>query len=311
MKLKLEQLQKIWDFISAQKTITICTHIDPDGDTVGTAIALKEFIENNTDVEQVRISGGDIPPMFNFISSDIENNVDDEYFNNSQVIVVDTSNKKRVWDKRVTTKDAIKFDHHKEQEEWLMGIGGDYWPACGQLIAEIAFMLDLKWTEKARVGVTTAIVTDTENFTQRNIGPKTFEVMTKMLDAGHNYLDIVPKLLPSADEVKTINRFLIKVNYDYDDMVVFFSKESVPRNIYRTMVAAVSSVSDREVTLFVAGSDTPGMLRGGLRSKGNVDVSKIAEALGGGGHNASAGFKLPKETNLEDIMKIVKKFINK
>ncbi|NQZ29189.1 MAG: DHH family phosphoesterase [Mycoplasmatales bacterium] len=309
MKLKIEKLREIWDFISAQKTITICTHIDPDGDTVGSSIALKEFIENNTDVEQVRISGGDIPPMFDFISSDIENNVEDEYFYNSQVIVVDTSNKARVWDKRVVTKEAVKFDHHKDHEEWLMGIGGDNWPACGQLLAEIAFMLELKWTEKARVGISTAIVTDTENFTQRNIGPETFNVMAKMLKDGHNYLDVVPKLLPSAEESKAISECLSQVSYDHPEVAIFYTKEKVSRDIYRATVAAVSSVSDREVTLFVAEADVPGMLRGGLRSKGNVDVSKIAEALGGGGHHASAGFKVPNTTTLEELMKVVKEHI--
>ncbi len=309
MKIKLEELQRIWVFIETQKTITICTHIDPDGDTVGTAVALKEFIENNTNVEQVRISGGDIPPILDFIASDIEDNVEDEYFNNSQVIVVDTSNKSRVWDKRVITKESVKFDHHKESEEWLMGIGGDHWPACGQLLAEIAYMLKLKWTEKARIGISTAIVTDTENFTQRNIGPETFEVMAKMLKDGHNYLQVIPKLLPSAKEAEAINKVLSKVSYEYENMVVFFSDEKVGSDIYRAAVGAVSSVSDRELTLFVSPSPKPGVLRGGLRSKGNIDVSKIAEALGGGGHHASAGFKAPIGTSLEEIMKVIKEHI--
>ncbi|TCG10376.1 DHH family phosphoesterase [Mycoplasma todarodis] len=309
MKLKLKELQRIWAYISSQKTITICTHIDPDGDTVGTSIALKEFIENNTDVEQVRISGGDIPPMLDFISADIEDDIEDEYFYNSQVIVVDTSNKARIWDKRVVTKEAVKFDHHKETEEWLMGIGGDDWPACGQLLAEIAYMLELKWTEKARVGISIAIVTDTENFTQRNIGPETFNVMAKMLKDGHNYLDVVPKLLPSAKEAEAINKVLSQVSYEYENMVVFFSNDEVTSDIYRAAVGAVSSVSDREVTLFVAPYAGTNILRGGLRSKGNVDVSKIAEALGGGGHHASSGFKAPLGTSLEEIMKVIKEHI--
>ncbi|TCG11911.1 DHH family phosphoesterase [Mycoplasma marinum] len=308
MKIEIQKIQKIWDFISSQKYITICTHVDPDGDTIGTSIALKEFIENNTSVKEVRISGGDMPEMFNYITNDIEDDVDDEYFNKSQVIVVDTSNKARIWDERVVTKDSIKIDHHKEQEEWLMGIGGDYWPACGQLLAEMAFMLNLKWTEKARIGITTAIVTDTENFTQRNIGFKTFDVMTQMLKDGHNYLDVIPKLLPSAEETKLINSFMKYVTYE-KDMIIFYTTEYVPRSIYRTLVARVSSVSDVEVTLFIGGTPKPGMLRCGLRSKGNVDVSVIAESLGGGGHHASSGFKVPSDTKLEDIVRVVKKYI--
>ncbi len=309
MKLEIKKIKEIWAYIKAQKTITICIHINPDGDTIGTAVALKEFIEKNTKVEKVKISGGDIPPMFNFIANEIDDNVEDEYFNNSQVIVVDTSNKKRVWDKRVITKEAIKFDHHKDQEEWLMGIGGDYWPACGQLLAEFAFMLNLKWTEKARVAITSAIVTDTENFTQRNISSSTFEVMSKMLKDGHNYLKVIPKLLPSAEETKLINNFLENITYE-KDMVIFYTIEKIPTNIYRTLVARVSSVSDKEVTLFIGGSEKEGQLRCGLRSKGNVDVSIAAEALGGGGHYTSSGFKVSIKMSLNEIIKKVKENLN-
>ncbi len=300
-------VKEIWDFIAKQETITICTHIDPDGDTIGSAVALKELIELNTNVKEVRISGGDISKSFDFISKNIEDNVDDEFFHQSQVIVVDTSNKARVWDQRVITNEAVKIDHHKDVEEWLMKIGGDHWPACGQVIAEMAFMLNLKINSRFIEGVTTAIVTDTENFTQRNISSDTFAVMSKLLKE-NNYLKTIADLLPTAEETKMLNKFLSLVKYT-DKMIILATEEVIPASIYRKLVGQLSSIKDKEVTLSIGKEENGKFYRCGLRSKGNVDVSLIAEAMGGGGHHSSSGFKLSVENSIEEIISKVKKLI--
>ena len=50
------------------------------------------------------------------------------------------------------------------------------------------------------------------------------------------------------------------------------------------------SIRGAEAALFLKESPTPGVVRGNLRAKGDVDVSAVARAMGGGGHRAAAGF---------------------
>lgn len=100
------------------------THIDPDGDTIGSSLALKCLINENFSNINVRISGDKNPSYLSFLEQ--AENVEDEFFNKSLKIVVDTSTIKRIFDKRVVTKEAIKIDHHHKENEWLMEIGGDH-----------------------------------------------------------------------------------------------------------------------------------------------------------------------------------------
>ena len=186
-----KEIIQIWNKIKEYKKVTICTHVDPDGDTIGTAVALKEIILSNIRNIEVKISGDKYPRYLSFLDNDI---VENSYFNESLKIVYINKIKR---DKRVIPHKSIKIDHHKNEEEWLIAIGGDHC-ATGQIIWKMVNLLNLKVNQKVYDSI---IWTDTEGLTQRNISKETFNVIDSIKIDKSNLLK---KMELSKDELTHI-----------------------------------------------------------------------------------------------------------
>ena len=299
----MEQLYKqIWNKIKESKKIVILTHINPDGDTIGTAVALKHLILDNTDIKEVKISGSKVP---SFLSTVDENeDVSDEFFNEAQVIVVDTSNKRRVFDQRVITKETIKIDHHHEEEKWLLGVGGDHWPATGEVLFELAIANELEVSKRVMEALFIAIWTDTSGLTQRNISERTIELMNE-LDVDKT--SIIKSLQPPKHILELIEELKKEIVVD-QGVAVFISKKEIENEYLRLVTDALSSSGNFKAYIGYVMTDE-NYMRGSLRSK-NIDVSVLAKKLGGGGHESSAGFRTIKDDELKTLISKVKNMVN-
>ncbi|QJG66201.1 phosphoesterase [Mycoplasma phocoeninasale] len=295
------QFEQFWDYVQKSKYITLCTHIEPDGDTLGSAIALRELIKLNcSDVEEVRISGGDYPRNLQFIIDEPISLVSDEYFNKSLKIVVDTSTKSRIFDQRIVTEESLKLDHHPHENKWLFEIGGDNWPATGQLIVNLVKALNLKTNEKCLEGLAMSIVTDTEYFKERNISDETFYNMGFLLEKGLDYNKLLMSMHANEEEnsqiIKAIQNIKEKGNTTYTIL-----KESIKNDVVRPLVAKVTDLSNTEVTIvFMKKED--GNIRCSIRSKSYINVSKIAKHFGGGGHFSSSGFIIDTFDKVDEVI---------
>ena len=294
-----KEIIQIWNKIKEYKRVTICTHVDPDGDTIGTAVALKEIILSNIRNIEVKISGDKYPRYLSFLDgNDI---VEDSYFNESLKIVVDTSTKSRIWDKRVITCESIKIDHHKNEEKWLIAIGGDHWPATGQIIWKMINLLNLKVNQKVYDSIFVSVWTDTEGLTQRNISKVTFDVIDSIkIDK----LNLLKKMELSKNElihIKTLEgKMIIK-----DNIASLVTNDYVSNDYLRQMTGMLSNKKGFEVYIGITKAKD-NTFRGELRSKGKVDVSKIAESFGGGGHFSSSGFKTEDYISALDVVKTLR-----
>ena len=295
-----KKFKEIWKIISNAKYITICTHTQPDGDTLGCAIALKELIKlnckNNVDV---KISGGDYPRNLTFLIKEPISLVSQEYFDKSLKIVVDTSTKKRIFDQRVIPKESLKLDHHPNEEKWLYEIGGDYWPAEGQVITLMTKSLNLKVNDIVLEGLAVAILTDTEFFRERNITNETFDMMSFLMSKGLDYLSLVQKMQMNVNENKLI--FNGCKNIQSRGIVSWIiTDDIIPNDIAKPLVSKLGELVDTEV--WVAFMKQENHFRCSIRSKKSFDVSKIAKYFGGGGHFNSAGFVIENIDKINDVI---------
>ncbi|MBN4089652.1 DHH family phosphoesterase [Mycoplasma enhydrae] len=299
MNLK-DKFTKFWEYINSHNKITLCTHVEPDGDTLGSAIALKHLIELNADNKEVKISGGDYPRNLLFLIEDKIDLVEDSFFNNSLKIVVDTSTKSRIFDSRVNTQEALKIDHHPFEGKWLFEIGGDYWPATGQLIVDMIKELNLKTNSKVLEGLAIAIITDTEYFKERNIDFKTFENMAFLLKNGLNYASLIKNMQLNTEENNIIFNSLKNINTK--GIVSYIIVEDIVSNdIVRPLVAKFVDLVNTEVSLAYL-KRKQGDYRCEIRSKTIFDVSKIASYFGGGGHFNSSGFIQKDIKNINEVL---------
>ncbi|MCK5945700.1 MAG: DHH family phosphoesterase, partial [Mycoplasmataceae bacterium] len=253
-------LKDIWNKIKESKRITILTHVNPDGDTIGSAVALKHLILDNIKNIEVKISGDRVPEYLSIVDENDE--VSDEYFNSSQVIVVDTSNKKRVFDQRVVTKESIKIDHHHDEEEWLIGIGGDNWPATGEVLYELAVVNTLTISERSMEGIFVAIWTDTEGLTQRNFTSRTKEIVELLKIDKEKMLS---SLKPS-EEILNLIATLDKEVVVKDGVAFLYYDKEINNDYLRKIVGELSNQYKQEV--FLSLIKTKNTFRGSLRSKG-------------------------------------------
>ncbi|WP_427902782.1 DHH family phosphoesterase [Metamycoplasma alkalescens] len=303
MQLK-DKFIEFWRYIEKAKKITLCTHIEPDGDTLGSAVALKNLILLNTKNKEVKISGGDYPRNLVFLEEDEKIGlVDDSFFNESLKIVVDTSTIKRIFDQRVISKEALKIDHHHCENEWLFEIGGDFWPATGQIVAKLAKDLNLQVNKKVVEALAVAIITDTEFFKERNVNAETFECMQYLLENNLAYNQLLKKMQLNQEENDFIFNAIknIKSNGIISYLVV---NEVVSNGLARPLVAKFTEMSSTEISLvFLKRKEND--YRCEIRSKTNYDVSKIAAYFLGGGHFNSAGFIQKDLSNLDAILKYI------
>ncbi|MBU4693212.1 DHH family phosphoesterase [Mycoplasma sp. CSL7491-lung] len=304
----VKQLKKFWEIISQAQYITLCTHIEPDGDTLGSAVALKELILlNSTKIKEVKISGKDYPRNLSFLLKEEENLVSNEFFNKSLKIVVDTSTKSRIYDHRVITQESIKIDHHPFENEWLFEIGGDNCPATGQLIAMLIKHLNLKTNNLSLEGAAVAILTDTEFFKERNITSETFEAMKVLFEHNLNYSSLLIKMQLNNEELNTIwkvcNNKKVVENVTYT-----VSNDIITNDIVRPLVAKFVEISNTDITIAFLKREQ-GDYRVEIRSNGSFDVSIIARKFGGGGHHNSSGFIIKNKDEIDKVINYINNLI--
>lgn len=299
------KFREIWKIISNAEYITLCTHTQPDGDTLGCAIALQELIKlnckNNVDV---KISGADYPRNLSFLIKEPISLVNQEYFDKSLKVVVDTSTKKRIFDQRVIPEESLKLDHHPCEEKWLYEIGGDYWPAEGQVITLLVKTLNLKVNNIVLEGLAVAILTDTEFFRERNITSETFDMMSFLMSKGLNYLDLVQKMQMNPNENKLI--FNACKDIKTEGIVSWIiTDDIIPNDIAKPLVSKLGELVDTEV--WIAFMKQENYFRCSIRSKKSFNVSQVAKHFGGGGHFNSAGFVIKEIREVNNAINYINK----
>ncbi|ENY69620.1 Phosphoesterase DHH family protein [Mycoplasmopsis bovigenitalium 51080] len=299
-----QKFKQFWQYILENEYITLLTHKNPDGDTIGSSIALREIILlNSKKTKQVEISGGDCPRNLEFLFPNKLDLVDKDFFDKSLKIVVDTCSKKRVFDQRVEPINSLKFDHHPEEDQFMFEIGGDHWPATGQLLAEMVIELNLKVNQLALQAMTVAILTDTNNFTERNISSKTFDIMSWIMSKGVDYKKAINSIKLNNEEKQIIHNTISTIKTE-GIVSYIISEKIISNDIVRPLVNQFLNISNSEVNLAVL-KDKKGLYRCSIRSTSSFDVNEIAKIFGGGGHHNSSGFILNSIEEVKNVLEII------
>jgi len=287
-----------WLFIRSLKTLPLRFNQQEKN-----AMKLAEELEKNPNVKEVLISGGDYPRNLSFLIKKPISLVSQDFFDKSLKVVVDTSTKNRIFDKRVIPEKSLKFDHHPEEEKWLFEIGGDYWPATGQLLTLLIKTLNLKVNETTLEGLAVAIITDTEYFSERNISAETFDMMSFLMSKGLKYSELLAKMQLNKNEAQQI--FDVCKNMQTKGIVTYAISEKVVTNdLARPLVAQFVSLSNSEVSLVIL-KRVQGNYRCGIRSRTYYNVSEVAKHFGGGGHHNSSGFMIDNLQKLDEIIDFI------
>jgi bifunctional oligoribonuclease and PAP phosphatase NrnA len=303
---------EIAEAIKQAHRIAVLSHVRPDGDAIGSQLALTLCLQQMGKEASAWNEDG-LPESFRFLGkSDLIRRPPSAPEEFDLAIALDTASQQRLG----TALNAIgratrwvNIDHHISNP----GYGDLVYidpvaPATGQIVYEFLHAENLPLTLAAADGLYTAISTDTGSFRYANTTARTFEIASELIKIGVNAAAIANKLYESYPKrrVLLLGEILPKAEFAAGDRIasLILTNETKERlgiqpDDIDGLIDFVRSVEPVVVAIFF--EELPeDKVRLSMRSKGDrVDVNKICGEFGGGGHPRAAGARM--RGNLKEV----------
>ncbi len=312
-------MNKLYELIEKNKNILVLTHESPDGDAIGSAMAVYHMVKDMKKTVDIVIP--EIPETFLFMD-DIDKVLPQSDKDYDLAIVVDCSSKVRIgqinqeFDR---CKESLIIDHHISNEEYgtINYVEGET-ASCCQVLYYLFKAWQIKITDKIGTALTVGMLTDTSGFRNNDTDKMTFLMAAELADLGIDIHKIYYLVLSE----KTMAQYLLmKMTLDrlellYDGKIAFsyiseedMSNVGAKKGDHEGLVDLGRNVRGVEVSVFMR--EDADYYRISLRSNGQINVNNIAQKFGGGGHKMAAGIKISgefKETKDRIIDAIIKEF---
>jgi phosphoesterase RecJ-like protein len=296
--------QEICDAIHARKRFLISSHARPDGDSIGSQLAMAYALEALG--KEVRLVNADPAPdhYMEFPGLDrieIARSVEEVERDAEALIVMESGDLKRTGVSGLENRFTINIDHHQGNTSY----GDLNWidesaAACGEMVFDLIEALGVPLTIEIATHVYLAILTDTGSFHYSNITPKTFDICQRIVEAGVSPAAMARRVFDqnSFGKLKLIGALLAEMDLlDKGRLAAMYLNDDIMNatgTTYNDTEGLINlPLTAREiqaVVFFKLGAD--GDIHVSMRSKYDVDVRAIAARHGGGGHKNAAGFKL-------------------
>jgi phosphoesterase RecJ-like protein len=293
---------EIRDAILARRRFLISSHARPDGDSIGSQLAMAYALEALG--KDVRIVNADPAPEhykeFPGVERiEIARSV--ERTDADAVIVMESGDLTRTGVSGLEGRFTINIDHHQGNTNY----GSLNWvdesaAACGEMVFDLIEALGVPLTIEIATHVYLAILTDTGSFHYSNITPKTFDISRRTVEAGVNPAAMARRVFDqnSFGKLKLIGALLAEMDLlDDGRLAAMYLNDDIMNatgTTYNDTEGLINlPLTAREiqaVVFFKLGAD--GDIHVSMRSKYDVDVRSVAARHGGGGHKNAAGFKV-------------------
>lgn len=311
-------MNKIFDEIKIANKILLLAHENPDGDAIGSLMAMYHMLKDLG--KNVFVVVPEIPPAFLYLNGidKVLSKTDDTF---DLGIVVDCANIERIGqinNEFSNCKKTIVIDHHISNSRY-----GDinYVEELTASCTQVLYYLFKKWniniTNDIGEAIITGCLTDTSGFRNNNVDKNTFMMAAELMDIGIDinkiyYLAVSKKSMAQYLLMKmTLDRLEMfedgKIAFSYISEEDFSNVGALPGD-HEGLVDLGRNIGGVEVSIFMREDDG---YRISFRSNGNIDVNEIAKKFGGGGHKMAAGAKIDgdfKETKNKVLLEIKKEF---
>ena len=317
--------EKFLDFIADKNSICIIQAENPDGDSLGSAIALDYLLEGKEISLYCPI---EIPKYLHYFS-DWSRVTSDFNFKADGYIIVDTAAEvllSKLLDdtaikNRLYSAPVLVIDHHETEDDINFPHESiiEVRPAAAEVIFEIAKATKITINQPAAEAIMQAILSDTLGLTSVAVNARTFEIMAELSKLGaeigkleenrREYMKKSQRIFEyKADLIKRsefyLNGALATVLIPWED-IEKYSDEYNPNVLILEELRMVEGVK-----VAVAIKTYPdGKVTGKIRCSGDASIAdKIAGYFGGGGHPYAAGFRTYDTTYdevIKDLIKIV------
>ncbi|MFH1645620.1 MAG: bifunctional oligoribonuclease/PAP phosphatase NrnA [Candidatus Omnitrophota bacterium] len=295
-------LSKISKVFKDNKTFLIASHKNMEGDAIGSQLALASlliYMKKNVYI----YTSDDIPPMYNFLPfiELIKKYTGQKICKYDVACVVDCTDLDRVGsiveliDKNKT---IINIDHHISNAKF----GNINWirpqaSSAAELIYELFKSEGVSIDQDSALNLYVAIMTDTGSFRYSNTRPKTHRIVADLLSKGvdpvSSYCNIYEKTSP--DKILLLSEVLSSLSVAKEGKVAWvkvansqFKKYGLVKEAVDDFVNYPRSVEGVKVAICLR-EIKKNFVKVNFRSDGEVDVNKLANIFGGGGHASASG----------------------
>jgi len=303
----------------------LTTHLGPDGDAIGSQLALGGFLgkfgktasminsdemDYNLDwmpgADQIEVFDNSLPQHEALAESDV-------------AFVLDTNDEERIGKVGSLVRDAdattVLIDHHLDPERWFdVSFVRDSAAATGELVYEIIDELDPGLIdEEIATALYTAIMTDTGSFRYSSVTPELHRVVADILERG----DIEPAPIhetiydrKSMPGLRLLGRMLNRIRLRYNGQLGYsvvtqrmVDDTGASWNDKQGFVNYVLSIEGVKTALLFSETDDGSKIS--FRSEADVRVDEWARHFGGGGHRNAAGAYVKRPTFEKTIEAVI------
>lgn len=310
-------LDNILQEIKKAKSIVLLTHENPDGDAVGSTLAMYEALKQ-LGKENVDIIIPEYPRTYRFLPNvDAVKKEGQETYDLAIALDCATIKMLNGWSNYFeNAKTKIVIDHHGTNTMY-----GDFnyvnpdSPACTQILLTIFEYFGVEITNNIGKCILTGIITDTGGFQYASTRPETFEFAARLLKSGINVSEIYKKSMNTKTRAnfELRKRAIDRMEFLEEGKISFtyITKQDIEEigatlDDHEGIVDEGRCIEGVEVSIFIR--ETEKGYKVSLRSNEYVNVSDICLIFGGGGHIHAAGctVTMPLEQAKEKIVNQIK-----
>ncbi len=304
MTMPNESMTRIIDALKDKQNILVATHIFPDGDALGSQLALGSILET-LGKKVFYYSEERVSHIYDFMpgSEKLEKRLPpaDEI---DAAIALDCGDCFRLGSRMndlLANHPFIVIDHHIGHSEF----GDLRWvepsrSSTGEMVYVLATAMGAKISRDAAFCLFTAIVSDTGSFKYDCTSAETFRIAGELVDKGVQPFEVSRKLFDNytTSRLRLLENVLGTLELHNQERIAIitvtqemFAATGATRNDTEDFINYPRALNTVKIAAFLKESED-GWIGVSLRAKGESDVAEIAQRFGGGGHSNAAGFRL-------------------
>jgi phosphoesterase RecJ-like protein len=292
------ELHQIVHAIHQRKRFVLSSHSRPDGDSIGSQLAMAYALEAlGKQAHVVNLDRAPAPLLqFPGVSAiEIAGRVTGDF---DAAIIMECGDLARTGVAGLDRFDVINIDHHPGNTAY----GRFNWfdataAACGEMVFDLVMELGVPLSREIATHVYLAILTDTGSFHYSSITPRTFEICRAALEAGVDPVLVARNVYDSNNmgRLKLFGSVLSEMQIDSSGTIaIVYLDHEMARAAGGTyedtegLINLPLTVKEIQAVVFfkqVEGDE----YRVSMRSKGDIDIGAVAKDFGGGGHKNAAG----------------------
>lgn len=309
----MTEINKLKEAIEKSKKIGVVSHVNPDGDNLGSLTALSESLRLfGKEVHSIFVDK--LPYNLEFLHG-IEHLSDNLELQPDILFILDSSSEERLGSAVSIMENSdlvVNIDHHISNS-----IIGDYnfvdikSSSTGEVLFDLLKKLGLPIDVNVAESLFTSISADSGSFRYDSVRKETFLAAAELLDYGIDVGKITKNLYSSnrVSKVKMLSLALDRMQFSHDNRVAYtyvlredYGNLNAQAADVEGIVEYIRDIDEVEISLFF--KQTRFGWKVSTRSKSIYDMTELAGKFGGGGHIRASGFSL-EEMSVDEAIKIV------